>query len=74
MLTLRRFVDAAAALLVEEYQRLGTDLLSACEKVAALGTRPAADDDAGPVPDVVDNRQAVSALMARMSGVKGAPV
>ncbi len=71
-LTLRRFIDVAFAILVEEYQRLGVDLLSALEKVGALGSSP---EDAKPdVPSPVDNARSMDALMGMLGGVKGAPV
>ena len=68
-LTLRRFVDVAFAILVEEYQRLGVDLLSAIDKVGALG-----GDTVEPEPERIDNTQSVQQLMLMMGGVKGAPV
>ena len=68
-MTLRRFVDVAFAILVEEYQRLGVDLLSAIDKVGALG-----GGTVEPEPEKIDNKQAVNQLMAMMGGVKGAPV
>ncbi len=71
-LTLRRFIDVAFAILVEEYQRLGIDLLSALEKVGALGT--SAEDAKPDVPSPVENKQAMDQLMTMMGGVKGAPV
>lgn len=67
-MTLRRFIDVGFAILVEEYQRLGVDLLSAIEKVGALGGDPV---DAAPK---IDNKQSLDQLMAMMGGVKGAPV
>lgn len=69
-ITLRRFIDVAFAILVEEYQRLGTDLLSAIDKVSALGT------DGEPVPEKVaeNNAQSMQTLMGMLGGVKGAPV
>ena len=36
-MSLRRFLNVAYAILVEEYQRLGIDLISALEKVSELG-------------------------------------
>lgn len=72
-MTLRRFVDVAFAMLVEEYTRLGIDLLSAVEKVSDLGTK-AETAAAAAVPDKVDNRQSMDTLMAALAGVKGAPV
>lgn len=69
-MTLRRFVDVAFAILVEEYQRLGVDLLSAIEKVSALGGGEVVE----PEPAKIDNKQSINQLMAMMGGVKGAPV
>lgn len=67
-MTLRRFVDVAFAILVEEYQRLGVDLLSAIDKVSALGS------GAEPEAERIDNKQSINQIMAMMGGVKGAPV
>ncbi len=69
-MTLRRFIDVAFAILVEEYQRLGVDLLSAIEKVTALG------GEVEPEPEKVaaENTRSMDALLAMMGGVKGAPV
>jgi len=70
-MSLRRFIDVGFAILVEEYQRLGTDLLTAIEKVGALG---------GEVPEepkvetAVDNAKAMDQFMGMLKGVKGAPV
>lgn len=71
--TLRGFIDAAASLLVDEYRRLGIDLLSALAKVGLLGMSDA-PTAAAAVPDVVDNQQSMTQLMGMMGGVKGAPV
>ena len=70
-MTLRRFIDVAFAILVEEYQRLGTDLLSAIDKVGALGG--AEPEEAKPAT-AVDNAKSMQALMGMLGGVKGAPV
>ena len=67
-MTLRRFIDVAFAILVEEYQRLGVDLLSAIDKVGALG------GGTEPEPEKIDNKQSINQLLAMMGGVKGAPV
>ncbi len=67
-MTLRRFIDVAYAILVGEYQRLGVDLLSALEKVSALGGEPV-DEVAK-----IDNKQSMQELMGMLGGVKGAPV
>lgn len=71
-MTLRRFVDVAFAILVEEYQRLGVDLLSAIEKVGALGGETSAEPPAEKV--AADNAQSMATLMGMLGGVKGAPV
>ena len=71
-MTLRRFIDIAFAILVEEYQRLGTDLLSALEKVGALGG--ADEDQAKPDLTAAENARSMEALMGMLGGVKGAPV
>lgn len=68
-MTLRRFIDVAFAILVEEYQRLGVDLLSAIDRVSALGVGMVE-----PEPERIDNKQSISQIMAMMGGVKGAPV
>ena len=70
LLSLRQFVDVGFTVLVEEYQRLGVDLLSAIDKVGALGGEPE------PEPDevAVKNQQSMEALMGMLGGVKGAPV
>ena len=73
-LTLRQFIDAAAAVIVDEYRRLGIDLLTALEKVAVLGTDGTSADGETAMPDRVDNENAMQQLMARMGGVKGSPV
>ena len=70
-MTLRRFIDVAFAILVEEYQRLGTDLLTAIEKVGALGSPDPVEE---PPPTAVDNAKSMQALMGMLGGVKGAPV
>ena len=70
-MSLRRFIDVAYAILVEEYQRLGVDLLSALDKVAALGS---SDEPEAVAPTPVDNAKSMEALMGMLGGVKGAPV
>ena len=69
-ITLRRFIDVGFAILVEEYQRLGTDLLTALERVGALGS----DGEVEPDRVAEQNAQSMDQLMAMMGGVKGAPV
>ncbi len=70
-MNLRRFIDVAFAILVAEYQRLGTDLLTAIDKVSALGSSEPAE---AAVPAAVDNAKSMEALMGMLGGVKGAPV
>lgn len=68
-MTLRQFMDAGYALLVEEYQRVNVDLLSALEKTqewAAGGTQ-----DQALTTSKNQNDQSMAALTARMAGVKG---
>jgi hypothetical protein len=67
-MTLRRFIDAAYAILVGEYQRLGMDLLTAIEKVGELGGETPVDKVGS------ENARAMEQLMGMMGGVKGAPV
>jgi hypothetical protein len=71
-MSLRGFIDVAFAILVEEYQRLGTDLLTAIEKVGALGGSD--PDEAKPRESPVDNARAMEQMMGMLGGVKGAPV
>ena len=70
-MTLRRFINVAFAILVEEYQRLGIDLLSAIEKVGELGGETT---ESKPENVAVKNEQSMTQLMAMLGGVKGAPV
>jgi len=71
-MSLRSFIDVSFTILVEEYQRLGVDLLSAIDKVGRLGVVPEAEVEAE--SHAVDNQQSMQQLMAMMAGVKGAPV
>lgn len=71
-MTLRHFIDVAFTLLVEEYQRLGMDLLTALDKVGHLGMT-AEVEVAADVPQI-DNAESINQLMSMMGGVKGAPV
>jgi hypothetical protein len=66
-MTVREFLAVAYALLVEEYQRIGTDLLTAIEKVdASLGLREA---PAGvPVTASVAGNDAALAELQQMMG------
>ena len=70
-LTLRGFIDVGFAILVDEYTRLGVNLLEAIEKLNRFG-----QPESQPEPEVQAERNAESmqALMSMMAGVKGAPV
>jgi hypothetical protein len=70
-MTLRRFIDVGFAVLVGEYQRLGVDLISAIEKVSALGGDP---DEPAVEARAVDNAASMQLMMSQLAGVKGAPV
>jgi hypothetical protein len=78
LLSLRRFLDVAYAILVEEYQRLGIDLLTAIEKLGdfAAGTRET--DGQSPTQEAVEpserdvvrqNQLAMAELTKLMGGV-----
>jgi len=71
-MSLRSFIDVSFTILVQEYQRLGVDLLSAIDKVGMLGVVPEAEVEAE--SQAVGNQQSMQQLMAMMAGVKGAPV
>lgn len=68
-MSLRRFLDCAYAMLVEEYTRLGTDLLTAIERVdESLGLRESKPGEArklGPS----DNDRALAELKQMMGGL-----
>jgi len=63
-LTLRDFLDAAEAIFVDEYRKMGLDLLSALEKMGGWS-------QAGPEASVasVDNASALSELENLMAGM-----
>lgn len=69
-MNLKQFLDAAYVILVDEYQRIGIDLLSAIEKVAQW-TAGASEDSP---PPSHQNEQAMTLLKGRLSGVSGAPI
>lgn len=77
MLTLRKFLDAGYAILVEEYQRLGIDLLTAVEKLGSFAAgRPDPGDElqteAPPPPTqgvVAQNQASMAELQKMMAGV-----
>ena len=68
---LRQFLNAAYALLVEEYQRLGMDLLTAIEKVAeSIGlTIPEPAVATEKIPTAADNDRALAELKKMMGGL-----
>lgn len=73
-MSLRRFLNVAYIILMEEYQRIGFDLVTALDKVAEWRERSDLEKDVSDVPvDARQNEQAMSLLKARLSGVQGAP-
>lgn len=71
-MTLRDFLDCAYAALVEQWQSIGRDLLSAVEAVnesLGLGS-PGEPAPAVGVPSPVDNDRALQQLTTMMSRVK----
>lgn len=77
-MSLRRFLNVAFTIIVEEYQRIGVDLLSALERVEewsegaveSVGTSPTT------VPSVVTaahNQSSMTALQGMLGNVAGAP-
>ena len=72
-MTLRGFINAAYACLVEEFARHpGESLLEAIDKVSQFGI-PESERKAK-TPSAADNARSMDALMGMMGGVKGAPV
>ena len=65
-MNLRRFLNVAYAILVEEYQRIGVPLLEAVEKLGNIG----ADEKPQQVVSKSQNDQALAELQARMANVK----
>lgn len=70
-MSLRRFLNVAFAILIEEYQRMGVDLISALEKVSewAEGT----STQASAAVSSHQNEAAMAALQGMLSNVQGAP-
>jgi hypothetical protein len=67
-MSLRRFLDCAYAALVEQWQGIGRDLLTAVEQVnESLGLGAPGEQ---PKPTVTDNDRALKELQAMMAGVK----
>ena len=73
-MSLRRFLNVAYAILVEEYQRLGVDLLSALEKVADLGSERG-PQTTGTVPAAVaaSNEQSMAMLQSMLARADNSP-
>ena len=75
-MSLRRFLNVAYAILVEEYQRLGIDLISALEKVSELGESKETRTVTRPVPRAVaaSNEQSMNMLQSMLGNVQNAPM
>ena len=73
-MTLRTFLNAAYAVLVAEYQRIGKDILTAVEEVnQSIGLTPVTDGPTVPSgPSAADNDRALAELNKLMAGVKKA--
>jgi hypothetical protein len=76
-MSLRRFLNVAYAILVEEYQRMGIDLISALEKVSELGGQRAerAQEGHRPQPRAVaaSNEASMNMLQGMLASVPNAP-
>ena len=71
-MSLRRFLDCAYAMLVEEYQRIGSDLLTAIEKVnesIGLTVETTATAPVERVPTARDNERALAELGKMMGSL-----
>ena len=74
-MTMRHFLACAYAMLVDEYQRIGIDLLSALEKVnnslglSALSHEQSVEASDEKVPTAADNTQPLAELQQMMGGV-----
>lgn len=67
-MTLRNFLNCAAAMLVEDFQRFGQDIVSAVEKVNSLGM----ETEEAPAEDVAaKNAASLRQLDQMMAGVGG---
>jgi hypothetical protein len=75
-MSLRRFLNVAFAILVEEYQRMGVDLMTALEKLAEVGEGAAAEPAvAGPSPrQVAENKSSMEALSGMMASIPNSPL
>lgn len=68
---LYRFLDAAYAVLVEEFRRLGMDLITAVSRVnEMIGLEAESTPEAAepPVPSAADNTRALNELAVMMGG------
>jgi hypothetical protein len=70
-MSLRRFLNVAFNILVEEYQRMGVDLISALEKVAEWGE--VAVTEVAHRASPVQNEQSMATLQGMLSNVSNAP-
>ncbi len=70
-MTLRQFLDAGYALLVEEYQRLGTPLMEALEKLQPMAAQVRKPDDVSVSEAVIvsENEASMRKLAQMMGGV-----
>jgi hypothetical protein len=75
---LRRFLDIAYAILVEEYQRLGIDLMTTIEKLSDFAVGSRKTDGESRVQEVTEpseqnvvkqNQQAMAELQKMMGGL-----
>lgn len=69
-MSLRRFLNVAYAILVEEYQRLGVDLISTLEKLSEWGESKEPDRAQPSRSTATQNQQSYNMLGQMMSGVK----
>lgn len=69
-MTLRRFLDVAYYLLIEEYQRIGSNIFEAIEKADRTLSGEAPSES---LPAPSQNDSAIAALQTQMAGLRGAP-
>lgn len=74
-MSLRRFLNVAYAILIEEYQRLGTDLISAMAKIAELAESTPSPTGPRPVPKAVaaSNEASMALLQGMLGNVQNSP-
>jgi hypothetical protein len=71
-MTLRRFLDVAYAILVEEYQRLGMNLMDALEKLENMKARTVKKDGVSAEPteaEIARQNEASLRELNKMMGV-----